>query len=1002
MGLVNVIKCGKRKRGKNAFGENHFLYWFYSWFMRRTITLMVMITVLASFHVFAAETPKRIGGAGEKSETLIISIDRAYTPLTFVNSFGRPSGILVNLWRTWAKATGRSIKFRASSWSETLEGLKNGDADIHSGLSFSKEREEWVGFSTQIYETFTRIYHRVGDPQPSDIGEYGADGVGVMFGSYQEAKFREVYPNVMIRSLVATDDLINALLKGEVKAVVQEEAAMEAVLARLGLNGDITSRSERLFPSAIHAGVLKGNIDLLQEINNGLALIPNAKLVAIENPWIPNPEARFYQPESKSVMEKEEQYLVDLTEKEKDFLKQHPTLLLGVDAAYPPFEYVGKEGEYRGMASDYVTLVSRMLGVKMEIVPGLSWAEVIEKAKNRALDIVPCLNETQERKKFLNFSNSYISFPTAIMIRTDNMGVAGIQDLIGKKVAVVESYSTHERLQRIFPDVIPFPVSSTLAGLKAVLKNEAEAFVGNIATNSHVMQENSLVGLKAAAYVEWGKDELAFGVRSDWPELVSILNKVLDVIPQEKHIEIKGRWVPLPSESLADRFVLTSKQIKWLSKHPKLRLGLDPAWPPFEFIDKNGNYVGISSGFIEAISDRLKIKMAPIPGLTWSQVIEKTKAGEIDVLPAVIRTPDRDKFLNFTKPYLSFPIVTAINKNTPFIDSIKDLAGYQVGVVKDYYAENILRNEHPYLKLVTYATLAEALQELDVGHIDAFIDNMVTITQEIARSGLENTRISGSTAYSVDLTLGVRKDLPELIGILNMVIDDISSQEKAAIKSTWMEFERGIDWTPIFQIVGAIVLIGGVFFFLILRWNRALSKEVTQRKRTEAALIESRATARALLDATQESLLLLDDKGTVLAANKTAASRLQMAPEQLRGTNLFDLLPSELKKARKARLYKVLGSGNPIDFEDTRDGRIFHSSYFPIQAKTGEVTGVAVFAIDITERKRAEEKLHENIAELERFSKLAVGREDRMIELKKEINEMLSGLGQSEKYKIVT
>lgn len=126
-----------------------------------------------------------------------------------------------------------------------------------------------------------------------------------------------------------------------------------------------------------------------------------------------------------------------------------------------------------------------------------------------------------------------------------------------------------------------------------------------------------------------------------------------------------------------------------------------------------------------------------------------------------------------------------------------------------------------------------------------------------------------------------------------------------------------------------------------------------------------------------------------------------MTPEQLKGTNRFDLLPSEVKKARKARFDKVLRNGTPTDFDDTRDGRIFHSSYFPIQANTGEITGVAIFAVDITDRKRAEEELHENIAELERFSKLAVGREDRMIELKKEINEMLRGLGQPEKYKIV-
>jgi PAS domain S-box-containing protein len=252
----------------------------------------------------------------------------------------------------------------------------------------------------------------------------------------------------------------------------------------------------------------------------------------------------------------------------------------------------------------------------------------------------------------------------------------------------------------------------------------------------------------------------------------------------------------------------------------------------FEFL----RYAGIGSGFIDAISDRLNIKMTPIPGLTWSQVIEKAKAGEIDVLPVVTRTSERDKYLNFTKPYLSFPVVIAVNKKTPFIGSIKDIEGYRVGVVKDYYTEDILRNDHTYLKLVTHATLAEALQELDAGDIDAFVGNMITISQEIARSGLKNTRISASTEYTFDLSLGVRKDLPELIGILNKVIDDISSQEKAAIKSTWMsdvevkirfDFKAILAWAiPIGA--GAILII----LFVVI-WNRRLSNEITERKKAE-------------------------------------------------------------------------------------------------------------------------------------------------------------------------
>jgi len=178
-------------------------------------------------------------------------------------------------------------------------------------------------------------------------------------------------------------------------------------------------------------------------------------------------------------------------------------------------------------------------------------------------------------------------------------------------------------------------------------------------------------------------------------------------------------------------------------------------------------------------------------------------------------------------------------------------------------------------------------------------------------------------------------------------------------------------------------------------------RDISERQKFEEALITSRTTARGLLDATKESLLLLDKEGIIIAVNRTAARRHQRTPQEMIGISGFDALPQNLRESRKAHFSNVLQTGIPADFEDVRDGMVFHNFYYPVQDKTGVIMGVAIFAQDITERKHMEEDLKRNVEDLEQFSKLAFGREIKMIQLKQEINELRSQLGQSEKYEIV-
>lgn len=129
--------------------------------------------------------------------------------------------------------------------------------------------------------------------------------------------------------------------------------------------------------------------------------------------------------------------------------------------------------------------------------------------------------------------------------------------------------------------------------------------------------------------------------------------------------------------------------------------------------------------------------------------------------------------------------------------------------------------------------------------------------------------------------------------------------------------------------------------------------DITDRKRLEGALRESDETLRALLNAIPESKV-------IVAANETLAQRLGKGLDELVGSKISEMLPSEVAKRRKAYIDEVLRTGKAVRFEDMRDGRFFDHLIHPIMNAEGKVSKLALLSLDITERKRAEVALRES------------------------------------------
>ena len=150
---------------------------------------------------------------------------------------------------------------------------------------------------------------------------------------------------------------------------------------------------------------------------------------------------------------------------------------------------------------------------------------------------------------------------------------------------------------------------------------------------------------------------------------------------------------------------------------------------------------------------------------------------------------------------------------------------------------------------------------------------------------------------------------------------------------------------------------------------RGSFQDITEHKQTEQRIRENEANARALMESTSETMLLLDKNGTVIDNNEGHANRIGLTREDLLGKNIFDYLPDSVGKRRRYLIDQVLATGEPYLGEDFRDGRWVEVSIHPIFDQNKITERVAIFAKDITESKSNHEELRKSEELLSLFMK---------------------------------
>ncbi|MEW6765738.1 MAG: diguanylate cyclase [Pseudomonadota bacterium] len=281
---------------------------------------------------------------------------------------------------------------------------------------------------------------------------------------------------------------------------------------------------------------------------------------------------------------------------------------------------------------------------------------------------------------------------------------------------------------------------------------------------------------------------------------------------------------------------LTDEEQVLLQAHGPVRVCVDPDWKPFEFIDELGRHEGMAADLLKRMAEHTGIVFEVVPTRTWQESIERAKSRDCDIFSLAMATPERRTYMNFTRPYLSFPFVIATRDEEMFVEDLDQVLDKPLAMVKGYAYVELLRTRHPGIDITEVNNIDEGLEKVRRGEVFGLIDTLATLSYAIQQQRLFEVKIAGRFDDRWALAIGVRNDRPEWLPIFEKAIDTLTAEDFREVENRWLavRMDAALDYRLIAQ-VAAVILV--VLMFLgwrhieLGRYARALKKANAELKR---------------------------------------------------------------------------------------------------------------------------------------------------------------------------
>ncbi|WP_337072402.1 ATP-binding protein [Aeromonas veronii] len=440
------------------------------------------------------------------------------------------SGFSVELITTLARNLDYHIEWKTyPDWNQLYVASCKGQLDIMLD-SFRSEESECVTYSRPYYSSPTVVVVRHDSPLFKNVSGLNKSRIAIEAGFLTEKLVRAHYPEVQRLLFQDTDMALQAVLDKRADAYIGNLHVTNQFIAQHPELAVVAQAP--LLMESLHLGISKHNSRLGVRFDTAIQALSIEERSALEQRWLSDNNLNF-QGHSGFLLRPDE----------RDWLASLPPLKLSFIPKWIPFSYSDGDGKLTGLIGDYMNVFKDKLGLAYQYRVDQSWPELLQGLLHQDADIAVIPTRIIKRISGWQISQPIASFPVVIAMSRASSTFGGFAELVGKHLVVTDSLLVAELRARI-PDIRTTVVSGPKEGLAMVASGRGDAYIGNLAVISRLINEQFDDSLHIVAPTPF-RDELAVAVREPYTPLLPLINRVLASMSDKEKQQIRNSWLAL-------------------------------------------------------------------------------------------------------------------------------------------------------------------------------------------------------------------------------------------------------------------------------------------------------------------------------------------------------------------------------------------------------------------------------------------------------------------------